>query len=156
MIMHDVDDVIGDYSGLACKVLDYCAIMKSTVDAAKDADFSIESWAPLAELIACKEFERVGNFKEVMGWDEYVLFLTNWARSSDWECSFKRVTQSGNLVFLELEERSSVGGHKSIVNSATIYEFDNAGKIRHLNVYLQMPLPDPAMLGGYTEFKTAD
>jgi hypothetical protein len=29
------------------------------------------------------------------------------------------------------------------------YEFDNAGKIRHLDIYLQMHLPDLEMLKSY-------
>ena len=38
----------------------------------------------------------------------YVTFLTKWATSSRWECSFKRITEKQGVVFLELEERSAV------------------------------------------------
>lgn len=109
MELRNLDDVIGDYTGLSRKILDYSALMKRMVDEAKQPGFSAESWGPLAELIDTENFVRVGNFKEVMNWQEYVAFLTGWASSSEWDCSFKRVTESGNTVFLELEERSRIG-----------------------------------------------
>ncbi len=62
--------------------------------------------APLAALVATERFERVGNFKEVMAWDDYVGFLTAWAPTAEWECSFKRVTEAPVLRILELEESS--------------------------------------------------
>jgi hypothetical protein len=149
MVLQDVDEVVADYSGLSRTVLEYGLLMKRLVDGAKDPGFSAESWAPLAELVAVDEFERVGNFKEVMNWDEYVTFLTNWAPAAEWECSFKRITERANVVFLELEERSTMGDFSSVVNSVSVYEFDDAGKIRHLDIYLQMALPGSEMPEAY-------
>ncbi len=149
MELREVSEVIDGYSGLSRVVLDYSQLMKRLVDSAKQPGFSVDSWAPLAELVAVEEFERVGNFKEVMNWEEYVGFLTNWAPSSDWECSFKRITETGNTVFLELEERSRTGEFSSVVNSVSVYEFNEYGKLRHLDIYLQMALPESAMLESY-------
>lgn len=149
MTYSNVDDIIADYSGLSRKVLDYSQIMKRLVDSAKQPGFSVESWAPLGALVAVDTFERVGNFKEVMNWHDYVHFLTNWAMAAEWECSFKRITEQGDVVFLELEERSKAGGHDSVVNSVSVYEFDAAGKIRHVDIYLQMAMPASAMLESY-------
>ena len=149
MVLKEVSDVIGGYTGHSRKVLEYSLLMKRMVDEAKQPGFSAESWAPLAELLAVDEFERVGNFKEVMNWQDYVGFLTNWAVSSEWECSFKRVTESGGVVFLELEERSKTGEYRSVVNSMSVYEFNTAGKIRHIDIYLQMELPPLEMLKSY-------
>ena len=147
--LKDIDAVIGEYDGLARKALDYTRMMKAMVDAAKEPGFSIESWGPLSEMVAIEDFVRVGNFKEVMTWPDYIGFLTEWAKTSDWEGSFKRVTESGNLVFLELEERSRVGAFTSVVNSVSVYAFDDAGKIAHLDIYLQMPMPSAEMLKSY-------
>lgn len=36
-----------------------------------------------------------------------------------------------------------------MVNSVSIYEFDDAAMIRHLDIYVQMPMPDPMMLASY-------
>ena len=148
-VMKDVSEVIGQYSGLSRKVLEYSMIMKRLVDEAKKPGFSEKSWAPLAELVDVQNFERVGNFLEQMNWPDYVAFLTRWAMGSEWECSFKRVTENDGVVFLELEERSRVGDHKSVVNSSTIYEFNSAGKLRHLDIYLQMPPVEKEMLAAY-------
>jgi hypothetical protein len=119
----NVADVIDSHAGRARTVLQYSLITKRLVDEAKKPGFSVDSWAPLAELLATDEFERVGAFKEVMTWSDYVNFLTNWAMSSEWECSFKRITESDGRVFLELEERSKVGDFSSVVNSLSVYEF---------------------------------
>ena len=156
MELREVSEVIDGYSGLSRVVLDYSQLMKRLVDSAKQPGFSVESWSPLAELVAVEEFERVGNFKEVMNWTEYVDFLTNWAPSSEWECSFKRVTESGNTVFLELEERSRTGDFSSVVNSVSVYEFNADGKLRHLDIYLQMALPESAMLESYEGVKISE
>jgi hypothetical protein len=134
---------------LSATVLDYSTLMKRLVDEAKQPGFTTESWAPLAELIDTENFVRVGNFKEVMNWGEYVGFLTNWAMASEWESEFKRVTEVGNVVFLELEEHSRIGDFSNSVNSVSVYEFDAGGKITRIDVYLQMALPDPDMLASY-------
>ncbi len=149
MAMPNISDVVDAYTGLSCKVLEYGLITKRLVDEAKQPGFTVDSWAPLGELIDTDTFVRVGNFKEVMDWKQYVDFLTNWATSSEWDCSFKRVTEAANVVFLELEERSKIGSFESSVNSVSVYEFNPAGKITHVDVYLQMALPDPDMLASY-------
>ena len=48
-------------------------------------------------------------------------------------------------MFLELEERSEIGDFTNAVNSLSVYEFDDAGKLRHLDVYLQMEVPGAAI-----------
>jgi hypothetical protein len=148
-VLRNVDEVIDDYAGHSRTVLDYCRTIGELVSAAKHPGFTSESWSPLADLVDTDAFVRVGNFKEVMNWPEYKGFLTNWGASSDWECSFKRITERDGIVFLELEERSRVGDYSNAVNSLTVYEFTEAGKIARIDVYLQMALPDPDMLKSY-------
>jgi hypothetical protein len=145
----DISDVVDDYTGRSRTVLQYALTTKRLVDAAKQPGFTVDSWSPLAELVATNEFERVGAFKEVMAWPEYVQFLTNWASSSDWECSLRRITETPDRVFLELEERSAVGEYSSAVNSLSTYEFDAAGRITHIDLYLQMALPNQDMLKSF-------
>lgn len=147
--MTNVDDVIDQYTGHSHTVLRYAQTTKRLADGAKRPDASVDDWAPLAELVDVDEFERVGNFKEVMHWPDYVTFLTNWAATAQWEASFKRITEVDGRVFLELEERSTVGAYQSVVNSLSVYDFTPAGRIRHIDLYLQMELPDPALLEGY-------
>jgi hypothetical protein len=137
----DVDSVIGDYSGLSRTVLDYAIELKRIVDSAKEPGFDEGGWDPLARFISTDSFMRVGPFKDKMSWQEYVAFLTAWATNMYWECSFRRVTEAGSLVFLELEERSEPGNSRDAVNSLSSYEFDDAGRLTRLNVYLQMAMP---------------
>ncbi|TAM65481.1 hypothetical protein [Mycobacterium sp.] len=148
-VLRNVEDVIGSHTGRARAVLQYSIVTKGLVDEAKKPGFSVDSWGPLAQLVAVDEFERVGAFKEVMKWPDYVEFLTNWATSSKWECSFKHITESGGRVFLELEERSEVGDFSSVVNSVSVYEFTDDDRIRHIDVYLQMVPPQPGMLKSF-------
>lgn len=94
MTTRRVEDVIGDHTGRAHTVLQYSLVVKRLVGEAKEPGFCAESWSPLAELVAVDEFQRVGAFKEVMNWATYVEFLTGWARSAQWECEFKRITET--------------------------------------------------------------
>ncbi|MFD0857112.1 hypothetical protein ACFQ07_33200 [Actinomadura adrarensis] len=156
MPLHQISEVIDDYTGNARAVLEYALTTEHIVDSAKRPGFAADSWAPLAALVAVEEFVRVGNFKEVMTWDEYIAFLTGWAPTADWDCSFKRVTETPGLVFLELEERSTTGDYKAVVNSVSVYEFTATGKIRHIDVYLQMAMPSPEILKTYEGIDIAE
>lgn len=144
-----IADVLATVTGRSRTVLKYSQITKRVVDNAKQPGFSVESWTPLAELIAVDEFVRIGPFKEVMNWAEYAEFLTNWAVSADWDCSFQRITETPDLVFLELEERSRVGDFNSVVNSVSVYEFDADDKVRRIAVYLQMELPNTGTMPSF-------
>ena len=148
--LKDVDTIIDDYRGLSRKVLEYSQLMKKLVNDAKQPGFSADSLAPLAELIDTEAFDRTGNFKEVMTWQEYADFLVKWAATAEWECSFKRISERPDgVVMLELEERTKTGDYSNAVNSLSVYEFNDAGKIRHIDIYLQMELPPLEMLKSY-------
>jgi hypothetical protein len=145
----DIDRVIGQHEGPSRTVLEYGQTVEKLVKAAKEPGFGPDGWAPLAALVATNDFVRVGNFKEVMDWQQYTSFLGNWAASAEWDCSFKRITEANGVVFLELEERSAVGDFRSVVNSMSAYEFNGDGRIRRIDVYLQMELPNPELLQSY-------
>jgi hypothetical protein len=95
-------------------------------------------WAPLAEFVAVDEFERVGTFCEMQNWEQYTEMLTQWASATDsFETTVRRISELRGLVYFEVEERHFRGGDVSVVNSMTVFEFNEDGKIRHLDVYLQ-------------------
>jgi hypothetical protein len=121
---------------LTRRVLDYDEAMRRLVPEAKDpADF-----APLSEFVATDDFERVGTFLEVQDWAQYTEMLTKWASATDsFETTVRRVSELPGLVFYEIEERHTRGDHVHVVNSMTVFQFDDDGKIRHLDVYLQQP-----------------
>lgn len=122
---------------LSRKALLYSATISCLVEKAKEPGFTPASWAPLADLVALDEFVRVGNEREEMNFTEMTIFLTRWATATGFEKTLRRITETPHRVFVELEERNTTGGKTSIVNSMSVYEFNRAGKIRKLDIYLQ-------------------
>ena len=125
-----------DPGPLTRTVLDYARTMERlvpTVDAPED-------WAPLTEFVAVDEFERVGTFLEVQSWSQYTEMLTQWASAiATFETTVQRISELPGLVYYAVEERHLLGEKVNVVNSLTVFEFDDDGKIRHLDVYLQQP-----------------
>ncbi|HXZ61482.1 MAG TPA: hypothetical protein VEG62_01985 [Acidimicrobiales bacterium] len=125
-----------EYGPLTEKVLAYERAMKQLVPSAR----APSDWAPLAEFVAVADFERIGTFLEVQDWQQYAQMLTAWASSIDsFATTVRRVSELPGLVYYEIEERHRRGEAVSTVNSMTVFEFDDHGKIRHLDVYLQQP-----------------
>lgn len=129
-----------DDGPLSRRILDFEQTLRGLVQAAREPGFGAADWAPLAEFAAVAEFERVGTRMEVMNWQQYTEFLTRWAKSSmGFDTRVRRVSELPALVYLEIEERHARPGGVSVVNSLSVYEFNDEGKIRHLDVYLQQP-----------------
>jgi hypothetical protein len=122
---------------LARIALEYAAIYGRVVPLAQQPGFGEDAWGDLEELIAVDEFERVGLLKEVMDWPAYRDALTEFARTGTWEGTFRRVTEVRGLVFLELVERLEKSGQAWEINTVSVFEFDEANKIRHLDIYQQ-------------------
>ena len=127
-------EVTGELSRIA---LEYAAVYGRVVPLARQPGFGEDAWAPLEALIAVDEFERVGLHKEVMDWPAYRTALTAFARSGEWEGTFRRVTEVPGLVILELVERLTKGGVVTEINTVSVFEFDVGDKIRHLDIYQQ-------------------
>jgi hypothetical protein len=119
---------------LTGKVLDYQETMKRLVPVLK----SPADWDPLVHFVAVEEFERVGTFLEVQNWQQYTEMLTRWASVTDsFETRVKRISEIGRLVYFEIEERHHRGTNVNVVNSMTVFAFNDDEMIRHLDVYLQ-------------------
>ncbi|MDD3800527.1 MAG: nuclear transport factor 2 family protein [Novosphingobium sp.] len=131
----DRDAVTGEY---ALKVLAYTDCIKRTVEKAKEPGFDETGWDELAAMLDTAKFRRVGNDKVDMGWDVYRKLLMMWATTTDFRAEFHRISEVGDRVFLELTEHNHPrGGTETVVNSCTVYQFDEAGKLVHLDIYLQ-------------------
>ena len=129
------DAVTGE---LSRKVLRYGELIESTVRAAKQPGFTESGWDELSALLDTDRFERVGNDRAVMDWAGYRDLLMKWAGATEFHQQFRRISEVGNLVFLELTETNTpAGAAPTIVNSLSLYEFDEAGRIVHLDIYLQ-------------------
>jgi hypothetical protein len=125
---------VSETGPLTTKVIQYQDTVRQLVPTVKTP----EDWAPLADLIAIDHFERIGTFLEVQNWQQYAEMLTGWADSVDsFETTMKRVTEVSDLVYFEIEERHFFAGNAHVVNSISVFEFDDDTKIRHIAVYLQ-------------------
>ena len=131
------------YTGLSRKVLEYSAAFTSLVTRLKAGGLTDADWAPFEEIVDPASFERVGVFlgpqAEVIGWASYKDYISTYGGSVEWEGTLRNITEQGDRVILELEERNTHGGETDVSNTVTVYEFDAAGKLIHLDVYV-MPL----------------
>ncbi len=137
-VFEDIPTAAARLTGLSRRALEYGMCQMRIADRAKGPDYSEDDWDALDEFVVKDEFERIGNFKEVMTYEDMKRFLKQWCLTSHWEGSFKRVHEHDNVVLLELEERNTYEGETTVVNSVSVYEFNEEGKLRHLDVYLQM------------------
>ena len=95
-------------------------------------------WDPVAEFVATDEFSRVGAYLEKLDWDAYTRFLTGWAAGgTQFEFTEFYITEAGNAVFQEIEERHQRGDTFILKNVIAVYRFNDAGKLRHLDIYEQ-------------------
>jgi hypothetical protein len=129
-----------EYQGLSRKVLQYSEEFLRVVNKIKQPGFSAADWAPLQSLVDVPNFKRVGVFLtpqvEVSNWQQYTQFITQYGGMTSWEGTLRRITEVPGLVFLELEERNTRDGVTDIANTVTIYKFNDAGKLSHLDVYV--------------------
>jgi len=98
---------------------------------------TVDDWAPMAQFINTAEFKRVGAYLEEFDWTEYLEFLTGWAGGTRFEMTVFRITEAANVVIQEIEERHYHGDTFIKKNVVAIYTFDEASKIRHLDIYEQ-------------------
>ena len=136
MSIQNVPDFDPAKNPLAPKVIAYGEAFQAAVAKAR-AGGGKPDWSDFRALIDTDNFERVGVYKEVMDWPTYQGFLDQFATTTSWEGVFRRVTEAPGLVVLELEEHNSFDGHTDVSNTVTIYRFNAAGKVDHLDVYLQ-------------------
>lgn len=128
---------LDDPGPLTRKVLDYDATLRGIVPTAKQP----ADWAPLRPFLA-DDFQRIGCFLEVQDFAQYAEMLTMWtSMTATFETSVRQITEHAPLVYYEVEERHYFGDNVNVVNSLSVFEFDAAGKIRHLKVFLQQPMP---------------
>lgn len=128
------------YQGLSRKVLQYCENFRALIGKLKQPGFSDADWSPVEALVDTSRFRRFGVFltktAELSDWPQYKKLVTQYGGMTSWEGSLRRITELPGLVFLELEERNTREGVTDISNTLTIYEFDQAGKLHKLDVYV--------------------
>jgi hypothetical protein len=131
------DAIPEDVGPLAAKVLEYERVFKRLAATAKRPGFTQADWGPLAELVAVDEFQRVGMWRDVMDWPEYLEMLTEFTKANDFESSGHRIAEASGRVYFDRQERHIKGDTVHVVNVLSVYEFNGQGKICHLDVYIQ-------------------
>jgi limonene-1,2-epoxide hydrolase len=134
MKIQTATSVSGEMGPLTKLVLQYCEMIEARATASGS---SAADWEPVSAMVAVGEFQRVGAYMEVMGWKEYVSFLTQWAGSTRFEATIFRISEIGRTVMQEIEERHYRGEDFIRKNVIAVYEFDDKNKIRHLDIYEQ-------------------
>lgn len=95
-------------------------------------------WEPVTQFIAVDQFKRVGAYLEEFDWPAYTQFLTDWVGGGTrFEMTEFFVTEAGNAVFQEIEERHYRGDQFIRKNVIAVYRFTDDRKIRHLDIYEQ-------------------
>jgi hypothetical protein len=137
-----------NYQGLSRKVLQYSENFIRISDKVKQHKLTDADWAPMEQLIDIESWRRLGVFTntskaEILDWQQYKKAVARYSGEAVWEGTFRRITEAPGLVFLELEERSTdKQGAMSVVNTVTIYKFNDSGKLVSLDDYV-MPLANP-------------
>jgi hypothetical protein len=95
-------------------------------------------WEPVAEFVDVDRFKRVGAYMEEMNWREYREFLTGWVSGGTrFEMTVFHITEIGNAVFQEIEERHFRGSEVVRKNVIAVYRFNDRHKIIRLDIYEQ-------------------
>ena len=95
-------------------------------------------WDPLTEFIDPERFERVGAYLERLDWPDYKKFLTGWmAGGTRFEFTEFQISEVGNSVFQEIEERHWRGEQFIRKNVIAVYKFDDEQRLVHLDIYEQ-------------------
>ena len=116
-------------------VNDFCAAQGQVLAAGVS---SPSDWEPMAKYLAVDEFKRVGAYLEELDYPEYCRFLTNWAGGgTKFEMTVFYITEVGNAVFQEIEERHYRGDEFIRKNVIAVYRFTEDNRIRHLDIYEQ-------------------
>ncbi len=128
------------FTGLTRQVIAYGEAFEHVIAALKQGGAGGADWAGLEALVDAAAFERVGMFLtaevETIDWPTYRRYISQYGHMTGWDGKLRRITESGNVVFQELEERNTRAGVTDISNTVTVFEFNAAGRIVHLDVYV--------------------
>jgi hypothetical protein len=129
-----------DFTGLSRKVMEYSERFGAIVASIKEPDFSTELWEKLEELVDVDNFVRQGVFltetPETIDWKTYRDYITQYGGATHWEATLRHITEQGNRVVLELQERNTREGFTHIAKTVMAYGFNNEGRVKTLDVYV--------------------
>ncbi|MFC2017970.1 hypothetical protein ACFLTQ_01535 [Chloroflexota bacterium] len=128
-----------NYIGLSRLVLQYADGFNQIIGKLKQGTISETDWDLMEDFVDIDSFQRVGMFLtdkvETSAWQEYKATISQFGVMASWEGALRRITEVPGLVFLELEERVTVGNTMDVYNTVTIYQFNKSNKLIKLDVY---------------------
>ena len=99
---------------------------------------SSADWEPMNAYLDVATFKRVGAYLEELNFNDYCEFLAGWAAGgTQFEFTEFHVTEIGNTLFQEIEERHTRGDAFIRKNVIAVYRFNADNKIVHLDIYEQ-------------------
>ena len=99
---------------------------------------SADDWQPLTEFVDPDRFVRIGAYLEKLDWSAFTRFLTGWTQGGTrFEMTQFHISEVGNAVFQEIEERHYRGDEFIRKNVIAVYRFDERQRIVHLDIYEQ-------------------
>jgi hypothetical protein len=99
---------------------------------------STSDWDPILAFIDPDRFKRVGAYLEEFDWTQYREFLSGWASGGTrFERTVFYVTEVGDTVFREIEERHYRGEEFIRKNVMAVFRFNAENRIIHLQIYEQ-------------------
>ena len=132
-----------EFEGLSRKVIEYSEAFAAIVEKAKRGALTDADWEPIEQIVNVSAFERLGVFlgpqAEAIDWPKYRHYVSQYAAGTEWEGTLRHITEQGNRVIMELQERNTRGGETDVSNTVTIYGFDDRQRLCRLEVYV-MPL----------------
>ena len=120
--------------------------LRKVVDAFNAVQFEIlakgvksaADWKPMGDYLDVATFKRVGAYLEELDFASYCEFLAGWAAGgTHFEFTEFHVTEVGNTLFQEIEERHTRGDQFIRKNVIAVYRFNAENKIVHLDIYEQ-------------------
>lgn len=127
--------VVDQIGPLTQAVYDFVAAQRKVIAAGVT---SPSDWDPVAAFIEPGEFKRVGAYLEEFNWPDYKKFLTGWiAGGTRFEMTEFHISEVGDTVFQEIEERHYRGEEFIRKNVIAVYRFNERHKIVHLDIYEQ-------------------
>jgi hypothetical protein len=126
---------VGEPGPLSKIVNDFCAKQGEVMAAGVNSPLD---WEPVAQFLDVDRFKRVGAYLEALTWPQYRDFLTGWVSGGTrFEMTLFHITEVGDTVFQEIEERHYRGEDFIRKNVIAVYRFDDRNRIVHLDIYEQ-------------------
>ena len=116
--------------------LKYSILMRDLLIEAKKKPMTEADWGPISDLIDTENFQPMGNFREMVNWQQYLGLITPWANEQHWDFIAKGYTEGEDYAIQELTEFAD---YPALIDSVSIYRFNKDLKIIGLEIYIAKP-----------------